>query len=131
MMFKVPEDSRLHDGPMGSDLESCGLNGAFLVTSPEPGWHLLIIACDGEIEDAHGWEHVSTHAVNIAGKKRTPTWKEMCHVKDLFWDPEDVVVQFHPRKSKYINQHPNVLHMWRHRLMSFPEPPPELVGIEV
>jgi hypothetical protein len=47
----------------------------------------------------------------------------MCFVKRLCWDGEDVVVQFHPRESTYVNVHPNVLHLWRWRQGEFPTPP--------
>jgi hypothetical protein len=37
----------------------------------------------------------------------------MCFVKGLFWDDEDVAIQFHPAKSEYVNFHPFALHLWR------------------
>lgn len=55
-----------------------------------------------------GWEHVS-----IDGKTRTPTWEEMCHFKELFWDDDEVVVQYHPKKSEYVNIAPKCLHLWK------------------
>jgi len=131
MSFHVPESSRVHDGPMGT-LPNAGPYGAFSVPSPEPGWRLLIIATDGAddaVPDARGWEHVSVHAIN--GKRsRCPSWKEMCLVKDLFWDPEDVVMQLHPRRSEYVNNHPNVLHLWRPTHVDIPTPPSLLVGVQ-
>ena len=54
-----------------------------------------------------GWEHVS-----IAYTNRTPTLEEMCKVKDMFWNEEECVVQFHPPKSEYVNVHPYCLHLW-------------------
>jgi hypothetical protein len=47
----------------------------------------------------------------------------MCFAKDMFWDDEDLAVQYHPPKSDYINTHPNVLHMWRVPGVEFPMPP--------
>lgn len=100
-----------------------GNNGAFLLrmTKLRDGF-LFCIASDGA-----GWEHVS---VSPSRKNRTPTWREMGIVKDLFWDPEDVVIQIHPPKSEYVNCHPNVLHLWRKLgTNDFCErPPKELVG---
>ncbi|MFV2055406.1 MAG: hypothetical protein ACC707_03020 [Thiohalomonadales bacterium] len=64
------------------------------------------------------WEHVSVSLVH-----RVPSWEEMCWVKDLFWDDEDVVVQYHPRKSEYVNIHPYVLHLWRPMVEVMPLPP--------
>jgi hypothetical protein len=128
--FHVPEASRLTDHPtMGSD-SSHGHNGAFRVPSPEPGWHLWLICSDGRAEDAVGalgeWEHVSV-SVSNSTRLRLPTWKEMAFVKDLCWDAEDVVVEFHPRKSDYVNVHPTVLHLWRWTGGDFPTPPREAV----
>lgn len=74
-------------------------------------------------EEGH-WEHVS---VSLAD--RCPTWAEMCKVKDLFWGPEECVVQFHPSASDYVNQHPFCLHLWKWRRGAFPQPPSICVGI--
>lgn len=54
------------------------------------------------------WEHVSVSRIN-----RTPTWNEMCRIKELFWDDDETVVQFHPKKSEYVNRHPYCLHLWK------------------
>lgn len=54
----------------------------------------------------------------------------MCKVKDLFWGEEDCVVQFHPPKSVYVNNHEFVLHLWRKIGSQFETPPGILVGIK-
>lgn len=59
---------------------------------------------------------------------RTPTWKEMVYIKDLCWDGEDVVMQLHPRKSEYVNNHPHTLHLWRPIGQEIPTPPSIFVG---
>jgi hypothetical protein len=101
-----------------------GANGAFLITAPN-GVTLKIIATDGTDPAALGWEHVS---VSPSGPKRCPNWPEMCFVKDLFWDDEEGVVQFHPPKSRYVNHHPFTLHLWRRRDDKGETPPWWLVG---
>lgn len=58
------------------------------------------------------WEHVSLRARDYKGE-RTPTWAEMCHAKDLFWDDTECVIQFHPPKCDYVNHHKYVLHLWK------------------
>lgn len=95
-MFKVPECYRVKSGRLGSDI-SYGNNGLFLIDK------LRCIASDGA-----DWEHVS-----VSLEDRPPRWNEMCKVKDIFWDDEDLVVQFHPVKSDYVNYHPYCLHLWR------------------
>ena len=120
-MFHVPEASRLTTHPILHSTWADGNNGAFFVDSPEPGWTLALICSDGE-----GWEHVSVHAFN-GKRQRTPTWKEMCHAKDLCWDAEDEVLQFHPKRSEYVNVHQHTLHLWRPIGSRIDRPPSSLV----
>lgn len=58
------------------------------------------------------YEHVSVTPASDKAK-RCPTWEEMCAIKDLFFNPEEECVQFHPAKSRYVNVHPYCLHIWR------------------
>lgn len=110
MTFHMPEQYRIKNGEMGSSI-SDGNNGAFKINN------MFVIASDYYL-----WEHVS-----VSLKKRCLHWSEMCYIKDLFWDEEDCVMQLHPPKSKYINNDPNVLHLWRPIGISIPMPPKELV----
>jgi hypothetical protein len=121
-MFHVPELARDTTHPMLASSAADGNNGAFYVESPEPGWRLTLLASDGM-----GWEHVSVHA-RRGVQMRTPTWREMAYIKNLCWDGEDVVIQFHPRKSEYVNCHPDVLHLWRPTHQEIPTPDPLMVG---
>lgn len=120
-MFKVPEKYRYvkGDGALYSD-STYGNNGLFRIRM---GTHIVYcVASDGE-----GFEHVS---VSIDKGGITPTWAIMARVKDLFWDAEDTVVQFHPPKSMYVNLHPHVLHLWRNEeIQKLMIPPKRLVGI--
>jgi hypothetical protein len=52
----------------------------------------------------------------------------MCRAKDEFWGPEDEVVQYHPKRSEYVNCHPHVLHLWRPIGAALPLPPSYMVG---
>lgn len=79
----------------------------------------MIIASDGR-----GWEHVSASISN-----RCPTWDEMTKIKQLFWDDEDCVIQYHPPKSDYVNNHPYCLHLWRPIDKEIIRPPKSLVGV--
>lgn len=67
-----------------------------------------------------GWEHVSVSPKN---QKRCPTWDEMNRIKDMFFEPEECVMQLHPPKSNYISIHPFVLHLWRPIGTDIPQPP--------
>jgi len=96
--------------------------GAFYISHGNEKF--IIVADDGE---QSGWEHVSMRT--LAGKKeRCPTWEEMCWLKNLFWDEEETVLQFHPPRSDYVNLHPHVLHLFRQVGVEAPRPPSILVG---
>jgi hypothetical protein len=130
-MFHVPEKSRILDHPTMGSTSADGNNGAFTLPSVEPGWTLYLICSDGgdpECPEGHGWEHVSVSVRDARNRLRLPTWKEMCQVKELCWDAEDCVVQYHPKRSAYVNHHPTVLHLWRWTAGEFPQPPSILVG---
>lgn len=119
-MFKVPEDYRVVTGNLASD-ESFGNNGNFHVPRPDAlGKWFNVIASDGE-----GWEHVS-----VSLPSRAPTWGEMCFIKDLFWSEDDCVVQYHPPKSEYVNNHEYCLHLWKKVDGEFETPPSLLVGLK-
>jgi hypothetical protein len=101
---------------ISSDMFTGEAFGAFQV--PFKGQDLRVIASDGE-----GWDHVSVSLPN-----RCPTWEEMCRIKDLFFDEDETVVQFHPKKSEYVNCHPYCLHLWRSQDQEAVLPPSILVG---
>lgn len=96
-MKQIPDarlkKARIRSGRYSSD-DSFGNTGAFHLTGPNG--KLLVIASDGLTADGtvmEDWEHVS---VSPYRKKRIPTWEEMCFIKDIFWDPEETVIQCQP-----------------------------------
>lgn len=138
MAFKFPEAMRYRKGPFASSLEADGLNGAGFIPVPrnvskDNRAPLKFIASDGSHPDglpadiiamgAHLWEHVS-----ISLPHRCPTWEEMCFAKSLFWDDEDCVMQLHPPRSDWVNNHPYCLHLWRPKHTDIPRPPMTAVG---
>jgi hypothetical protein len=94
--------------------------GAFTLIYNGEALHVIANAANQESE---WWEHVS-----VSTQGRTPTWDEMCWVKDLFWLEEECVVQYHPPRSEYVNCHPNCLHLWRPTRRKIPVPKSILVG---
>ena len=46
-------------------------------------------------------------------RKITPTWDDMCAIKDVFFEDEEAAIQLHPKKSEYVNIMSNCLHLWR------------------
>jgi len=73
--------------------------------------------------DGDPWEHVSVSCAD-----RCPTWHEMAWVVSLFWEDDETVVQFHPRKDRHINAHPYCLHLWKRRNEEFVLPPSGLIA---
>ena len=115
-MFHVPNKYRDKTHPVLRSTDKAGNNGLFIFACR--GMETHCVASSGM-----GWEHVS-----VSQEKRPPTWETMCFIKDVFWDESDVVVQYHPRKSDYINNHPNCLHMWRPTDKELPVPDSIMVG---
>ena len=87
---------------------------AGLVTLPNSGLASIVISWGG------GWEHAS---VSPKAKKTTPTWKDMCWVKDLIWGKDEEVMQIHPAESEYVNIKQNCLHLWKPIGVEIPTPP--------
>lgn len=96
--------------------------GAFRILGPQAE-SLLVIMSPGDANEAIPWEHVS-----VSTKNRAPTWREMCFVKDLFWGEDEVVMQLHPAKSSYVNNHKFCLHLWKPLNETIPLPPSIAVG---
>lgn len=118
--FQRLDKYRMQTGPFGT---APGTHyGLFFikVDVSKPPLKVVCSPFDGEKE----WEHVSVSLPN-----RCPTWEEMCYIKDLFWDETQTVVQFHPPKSEYINNHRYCLHLWRNTKVEIQTPPSILVGL--
>lgn len=126
------ERARERTGPFASPAGAMHGRFTFSCTYPEgsdeENSRLLVIS-SGHVKGnpyANGWEHVS---VSVIGEERCPTWGEMCAVKESFWDDDETVLQFHPKKSEYVNQHPFVLHLWKREGSNYALPPMHLVGL--
>lgn len=122
MSFRVPEEKRITSGRLRSN-PALGNNGAFEFRIGNA--KLLVIASDGA-----GWDHVSVSVIE-SSFRRCPTWEEMCKVKDMFWSEEDCVVQYHPPKAQYVNNHEHCLHLWKPTYGALmPQPDVWMVGIK-
>lgn len=124
MSFHVPNRFRVRKGLMRSD-DANGNNGAFFIPVKPGDIPLQVIASDGGMPGQMAWEHVS-----VSLPTRCPTWQEMCKVKALFWDDEDTVMQLHPPRSQWVNNHPYCLHLWRPVGLEIPRPPELMVGVK-
>lgn len=86
------------------------------------GWRGTVIA-----SWVCGWDHVS---VSPLKSNYTPTWDDMCAVKDVFFKDDEAVIQIHPPKSEYINLKENCLHLWRRNDADMVLPPSWMVGLK-
>lgn len=120
------DSARVKDGNFGSNPGD--RFGAFFFTRGQT--RIRIIATDGEGEIP--WEHVSVTVAYRRGccswVERMPTWDEMCWVKGLFWGDDEAVMQLHPPKSDYVNNHRYCLHLWKPTEQPIPLPPSICVG---
>ena len=73
---------------------------------PDSGTASVLWDRDGD------YEHVSVSPMH---KFRTPTWDDMCFLKDIFFEDEEECYQIHPAKSQYVNLMDNCLHIWRRK----------------
>ena len=129
-MRTPPEYNRIKTGPLPTTAEDGTCGGWIFHNAISKGRDLIVYGSDGrdwERSQLPGpkWEHVSVHAVTGNGIPCIPTWREMCHVKDLFWEEEACVIQYHPPQSSYYNLHTHVLHLWRPVGQAVPMPPLE------
>lgn len=74
-----------------------------------------------------GWEHVSMAPYRHS---YVPSWDDMCRLKDMFFYDTELVVQFHPPVSEYVNNVANCLHLWRPIEETMPTPPSWMVGLK-
>lgn len=95
-----------------------GICGAFEIPSPVD-WAPMHIIASSDL----GWEHVS-----VSRKRRCPNWIEMSHVKSLFFQDGETVMQLHVAAADHINDHPYCLHLWRPLDQEIPLPPKWMVG---
>lgn len=113
----IVEKAREKGGPFASNVGD--LYGRFFFLGPFGGILQVIVSSASE---EYAWDHVSVSMPN-----RCPNWPEMSWIKSLFFDDEETVMQLHPPKSQYVNNHPYCLHLWRPIKENIPLPPLILV----
>lgn len=93
-----------------------------------------VLASDGEAHygsPGTEWDHVSVH-VRKDGKNgqrisSTPTWEDMEHIRSLFFDDDETVMQLSVPRADHISHHDHVLHLWKPLKAAIPVPPKILV----
>lgn len=110
---EITNNKRLLVGQIGED------GGSGYISMPL--WVGTVIWSNGA-----GWEHVS---VSPESRRITPSWDDMCKIKDIFFNDDEAVIQIHPPKVEYVNNMPNCLHLWRCTYKDMVLPPSVLVGV--
>lgn len=91
-------DRRRIRSAIGWGDETCG---SFIIASPIDDAPMYVIASQGG-----AWDHVS-----VSRRNRCPNWPEMDHVRKLFFEACETVMQLHVPSEENINNHPNCLHL--------------------
>jgi hypothetical protein len=109
----------LGDSPKGE------MFGYFCIQRPgkQQAFQINIISSGHNLPGNEGWEHVSVSVLYQNNETRCPSWLEMVLVKHLFWDDEETVIQFHPKKSRYVNECDTCLHLWKKTEIDHELPP--------
>lgn len=76
------------------------------------------------VSSGAGWEHASIAPL----RKVTPSWEDMCKLKDLVWEKNEAVIQIHPSEVDYVDIVSNCLRLWRCTYKEMVLPPAILVG---
>ncbi|MBR2909671.1 MAG: hypothetical protein IKC11_04925 [Clostridia bacterium] len=64
-----------------------------------------------------GWDHVS-----VSHRFFIPSHEVMSAVKEKFFNSDEVVIEIHPKRAEYINNHSRCLHLWRPTAQTMPVP---------
>ena len=92
-----------------------GGNGVFKVFVSGRSFHVIV-------SNGGGWDHVSVTPCNLK-RKTCPTWEEMCAIKNMFFNEDEIAIEYHPAKEDYVNMHPYCLHLWKPQNEDIPKPP--------
>jgi hypothetical protein len=93
-----------HVLPVGWRIDHLRLDGALYV---HEGRRLSVIVSTATELDAKKWLHVS-----VASPDKLPSWETLKQVKDIFVGRKLQAIQVLPSEEKYVNQHPNCLHLF-------------------
>ena len=110
---EILKSPRISNPEMGMD----GFRGIISM----PTWVGSVICTKGG-----GWFHTSVSPFN---KRIMPSYEDLCMIKDIFWNEEEDVIHVFPKKSQYVNNVTNCLHLWECYYKDMVLPPSCFVGI--
>lgn len=84
------------------------IRGADGVRYVNPKQRLSLIWSVAQEGDGKWWQHIS-----VAHPARLPTWDELVTIKEWLIGRDVDAYQVIPKRSNYVNIHPNCLHLFR------------------
>lgn len=93
-------------------------SGVYTVPHPsiKAHWFMCTVVVTEEWErvDAQLWKIVSNTKRQSRPADRCLTWKEQCYIKNFFWGPQEVILQFFPAMTDYIgtDEEEYAVHLW-------------------
>jgi len=67
---------------------------------------------------------------SISHQAKCPSWEVMCRIKEIFFGDDECVMQLHPPKADWVNNHKYCLHLWKPiNGEVIPRPPAIFVGL--
>ena len=133
-MFKIPEQYRVRKGNLASD-GSFGNNGMFVIPAGQEAipdqsgkltkvpYFIFVVASDQQ-----SWEHISI-VIHTIGPQRAPVKEEVDAIRNMFWGKDDQVFQYMP-SSRFKDENPLCIQLWRKPGVEMPVPPLELSGLQ-
>lgn len=95
-----------HVLPVGYTTDEVSEDGAKYVYRGMHGYHTVIVSAAVEL-DGREWLHVS-----VATPSKLPSWDLLKFVKEIFIGRNRQAIQVIPGEAKYVNIHPNCLHLF-------------------
>lgn len=124
----------IEDLPVECKIGEPTIDGMYQIPHPWIDYYFIFV----RFNTTDGWEHAMAYLKKLAepdkSKKvvavtRSLTWEETCLVKDLFWDPEECTVQFHPPMSHYVAPK-HATNIWKPQSLPLPVPTAVLAALK-
>ena len=105
-----------------------GFGGTVFPIEYKKGKLKIINDIDKALHFIFSWGYEFEH-LSVSTPIKTPTWEQMCKMKDIFWNEDECCMQLHPKKEDYVNNMQYCLHIWKPINAEIPTPPSILLGL--
>tara|TARA_R100000808_G_scaffold25089_2_gene61684 strand:- start:4392 stop:4853 length:462 start_codon:yes stop_codon:yes gene_type:complete len=122
------EEYRVITGPLATLQEEFPNGGMFVLPISASNFAVCVVSDGKYKKEDTGWEHVAVHIVYEFGRKkkrrsRAIKQDELQKVRDVFWEPEDNVIQCFSKESLEGDGWEVNVHLWKSKkktIKSFP-----------